>query len=318
MNYSISRNLNILVIGDIMLDHYIYGECNRISPEAPVQVVEVNRELYTLGGAGNVLKNLIALDVSADIMSVVGTDDNAQVIAGQLAELGISQSGIVKDENRCTTIKSRVLAANHQLIRLDREVTQPISDETAARLIDLVKKQIHNYSIVLLSDYNKGVLSANFLKQIFEICHLAGIKTVVDPKGLDFSKYKGATVIKPNKKEAIIASGIVIKNEETLKAACRKIKDTTDCDDVIVTMSEDGIASFANEELTVVPTKAIDVVDVTGAGDTVLASLGLALASGKTLQQACDFANHAAAVVVSKVGSATATFEEVLQKFEEQ
>ncbi|RYY08308.1 MAG: hypothetical protein EOP43_00310 [Sphingobacteriaceae bacterium] len=182
-------------------------------------------------------------------------------------------------------------------------------------MIDVIKTEVKNYDLVLISDYSKGLLSAYFLTAIFNICSQAGIKTIIDPKGTDYSKYKGGNVIKPNKKEAMQASGILITDLESLTAACKKIKDVTGCDDVVVTMSEEGIALYSEDALTVIPTKALSVIDVTGAGDTVLASLGLAIALGASLKEACDFANHAAAVVVSKVGSATATLEEVNNHF---
>jgi rfaE bifunctional protein kinase chain/domain len=310
-----TKDTRILVVGDLMLDHYIYGDCNRISPEAPVPVVEAKHESYTLGGAGNVLKNLNALNVKANIVSVTGADDAANIVIDQLVQARTSADNIIKDAQRCTTVKSRVLVSNHQLIRLDREVTDPIDDEIAKQLISIIEKDIENYDMVLLSDYNKGIFSDFLLKKIFEICRNYGITTVVDPKGADFSKYKGANVIKPNKKEAIVASGILIKDTDSLKKACEVLKDITGCDDIVITMSDEGIASFTNNQLTIIPTKAIDVSDVTGAGDTVLASLGFALACGSTLYEACDFANHAAAVVVSKVGSATATLDEINQKY---
>lgn len=315
MDFTINNNIKILVIGDIMLDHYIHGSCNRISPEAPVQVVEVKEDVYTLGGAGNVLQNLLALNCKAKIISVVGDDDDAALVEEQFKKDGINNQFLVKDNLRCTTIKSRVMVYNHQLIRLDREVTRPIDKAIAEVIIDIVEKEIKYYDVVLLSDYNKGLLSDYLLSSIFTICKAAGVKTIVDPKGNDFSKYKGANIIKPNKKEAVIASGIDIINKDTLKMACDKIQKITNCDDVIITMSEDGIAVFDNRELSIIPTKALDVIDVTGAGDTVLASLGFALAHGNSLNEACEFANHAAAVVVSKVGSATASIEEIKENY---
>jgi rfaE bifunctional protein kinase chain/domain len=314
MNYSINESIKILVIGDIMLDHYIYGNCNRISPEAPVPVVEVSNESYTLGGAGNVLKNIRSLNCQADIVSVIGNDDNATVIIDHLLSHGIDSAGLIKDNSRCTTIKSRVLVANHQLIRLDREITKPVSNTIANNLLNVIRENVNKYDIVLLSDYNKGLLTEHLLEQVFKLCKDAGIKTILDPKGLDFKKYQGVNVIKPNKKEAIAATGIEINDRDSLEAACKKIKQLTGCDDVIITMSEKGMAFYSGAQLEIIPTKALDVVDVTGAGDTVLASLGVALAAGHTLYEACDFANHAAAVVVSKVGSATATLKEIYDK----
>jgi rfaE bifunctional protein kinase chain/domain len=316
MSYKIKENIQILVIGDLMVDHYIHGDCNRISPEAPVQVVEVKRDIYTLGGAGNVLQNLIAFNCKTNIVSVTGNDDDARLITNQLEKEGIVDQFIIKDENRCTTLKSRVMVSNHQLIRIDRELTTPVDSFIVIKIIDELERIIKNYDVVLLSDYNKGLFSEDLLKHIFRICRIAGVKTIVDPKGNGFSKYKGVNIIKPNKKEATIASGIAIINRETLLAACIKIKEITGCDDVIITMSEDGIALYENETLSIIPTRALDVIDVTGAGDTVLAALGVSMASGNSLYNACDFANHAAAVVVNKVGSATATLDEVKAKFE--
>ncbi len=312
---SIDRNIRILVIGDIMIDHYIHGNCNRISPEAPVPVVEVIDDTYTLGGAGNVLKNIIAFGASVDIITMIGNDSNGSIVINELSLVNISTSGILKDPNRCTTIKSRVLSINHQLIRLDRESVKSINFEQEEILLKILERDIDNYSIVLLSDYNKGLLTSSLLKGIFSICRTANVRTVLDPKGLDFAKYKGLDIIKPNKKEAAIASGIVIDSEETLELACIKIREITNCNDVIITMSEEGIACFSQNKLTIIPTKAIDVIDVTGAGDTVLAALGLSLAFGNNIEQACEFANHAAAIVVSKVGSATASLEEIAEKF---
>jgi rfaE bifunctional protein kinase chain/domain len=315
MNYKINDNIRILVIGDLMIDHYIYGSCNRISPEAPVQVVEVARDYHTLGGAGNVLQNLLAFKCAADIISVVGDDENAQLVVQQLNKENISSNYLVKDAARCTTVKSRVMVQNHQLIRLDREVTTAVTADVEDKILTVLTGIVTGYNMVLLSDYNKGLLSPSLLSRIVGICKENKISILLDPKGTDFSKYKGVNIIKPNKKEAMLASRITITDTESLRAACIQIQETTGCDSVIVTMSEDGIAMFSDGKLEVIPTKALGVIDVTGAGDTVLASLGVALASGNNLYTACDFANHAAAVVVNKVGSATATLAEVEQKY---
>jgi rfaE bifunctional protein kinase chain/domain len=314
MIYNIKKNLKILVIGDVMIDHYIHGICNRISPEAPVPVVEIITESYTLGGAGNVLKNLISLDCQSDIISVMGDDANAAIVLRELSTYNISGDGIIKDPARCTIMKSRVLATNHQLIRLDRENVQPLNSEREREILKYLEKAIRNYDMVLISDYNKGLLTASLLKEILTICRNENIQSMVDPKGHDFSKYLGVNIIKPNKKEAALATGIAITDMDSLKNACRKIKDITGCTSVVITMSEEGMASYSNDELHIIPTKGLDVVDVTGAGDTVLASLGVSLASGNSLMEACDFANHAAAIVVSKVGSATVTIDEINSK----
>jgi rfaE bifunctional protein kinase chain/domain len=316
MNFTINKNARILIIGDIMLDHYIYGNCNRISPEAPVPVVEITRESYTLGGAGNVLENLNALECHAGIIAVVGHDEHAAIISDKLIECCSKSGGLIKDPLRCTTVKTRVLSSNHQMIRLDREVTEPVSEAVRNECSELINQHIDHCNVVLLSDYNKGLLTTDVIGEVVALCNAAGIKTIVDPKGLDFSKYQGVSIIKPNKKEASLATGIVINDDESLERACIKIKETTGCVAVVVTMSEDGIAIYENNELSIIPTKAIGVVDVTGAGDTVIASIAIALASGYSLKEACDFANHAAAIVVSKVGSATATLQEINEMFQ--
>lgn len=307
--------MKILIIGDVMIDHYIFGDCNRISPEAPVPVIEFKKEQFTLGGAGNVLKNMIAFGVDIDIISVVGDDRDANIVISELLKIGVSTEGILKDSNRCTTIKSRILSVNHQLIRLDKEHTTPIDTTIAVSIINLLEAIISQYSIVLLSDYNKGLLTVRLLSDIFRICNMANVPTLVDPKGLDFTKYDGVTLIKPNKKEASAATGITIDSYDSLLLACKKIQVLTNCKQVVITMSEEGMAFYNDGVLQIIPTKAIDVIDVTGAGDTVLASLGLLLAKNSSLKDACEFANHAAAIVVSKVGSATASLVEIEERF---
>jgi D-beta-D-heptose 7-phosphate kinase/D-beta-D-heptose 1-phosphate adenosyltransferase len=308
-------SIRALVIGDIMIDHYIYGNCTRISPEAPVQVVEIQREQYTLGGAGNVLKNLAAFNCEVDIISVIGDDDKGAVVLNELLIFGVNGDGIVKDSSRCTTVKSRVVASNHHLIRFDKEDKNAIDSTIEKRLIKIIDQKINSVDIVLISDYNKGLLTPTLLSEIFAKCKAKNITTILDPKGLDFKKYQGVNIIKPNKKEAILATGIDIKDQDSLKQACKMLKEITDCNEVIITLSEEGIAFYSKDKLTLIPTKSLDVIDVTGAGDTVLASLGVCLGAKQSLPEACDFANHAAAIVLSKVGSAVASYEEINEKF---
>jgi rfaE bifunctional protein kinase chain/domain len=311
MAYKILPDKKILVIGDLMVDHYILGACTRISPEAPVPVVEIASERKTLGGAGNVLKNIQSFGNYADIVSVVGEDIQGDDIRQGLVAAGLLANGIIKDASRCTTIKSRVLVDNHQLIRLDREITKPISDVIEANIVQILKKKICLFDLVLISDYNKGLLTKGLLQNIFTICKKNNVKTILDPKGTDFSKYDGVFAIKPNRKEAEIATGMLITDDESLIAVCKELKRITSAENVIITLSEKGIACLTNKGFSIIPTKAMDIIDVTGAGDTVLASLGIAIVSGNSMEDACDFANHAAAVVVSKAGSATTTLSEI-------
>lgn len=310
-NFEANKKVKICVIGDMMLDHYINGSCDRISPEAPVQVVDVSGEYYSLGGAGNVLKNLLAFGSEGSLISISGNDDNSQIVADELQKINPDFSYLIKDDQRRTTIKTRVSVNRHQLIRLDKEDKFYCNDVIANDILQFLKTKIADLDVVILSDYCKGVLSDNLVKQVIELCNTNKVITIVDSKNKDLSKYRGVTVVKPNKKEASLASGITIVDNNTLEQACKNIADTTGCETVIVTLSEDGVAIFNNNTLTKKPTKALDVYDVTGAGDTVIAALSFALANKLSLSDACDFANSAAAIVVAKFGSAVATLDEI-------
>jgi rfaE bifunctional protein kinase chain/domain len=305
------KKVNICVIGDMMLDHYINGSCDRISPEAPVQVVDVSGEVYSLGGAGNVLKNLKALGCEGSLISICGDDDTAAIMQTELINANPAFSYLVKDATRRSTVKTRVIVSRHQLIRLDREDKHYCSDTIANSMIDAFKAKLSEIDILIISDYCKGVLSPYLVTSLIGLCNSHAITTIVDSKHKDLSKYHGATLIKPNKKEASLASGINITNDDTLEQACKKIADITACQTVVVTLSEDGIAIYHQSKLTKIPTKAIEVFDVTGAGDTVIAALGFALANKMAINDAANFANHAAAVVVAKFGSAVATLDEI-------
>jgi rfaE bifunctional protein kinase chain/domain len=310
-NFPDRKQVKICVIGDMMLDHYINGSCDRISPEAPVQIVDVSGETYSLGGAGNVLKNLQAFGCQGSLISISGNDDSSQIVSDELEKIKPTFYNLVKDSQRRTTIKSRVIVNRHQLIRLDKEDKIYCSDAIADEILQFLKTKINDINVLILSDYCKGVLSTYLVKGIIKLCTDSNVITIVDSKEKDLSKYYGVTVVKPNKKEASLASGINIVNDETLEQACKKIADVTGCETVIVTLSEDGIAIYKDNKLSKKPTKALDVFDVTGAGDTVIAALSFALANKLTISEACDFANTAAAIVVAKFGSATATLDEI-------
>lgn len=309
------RDLKILIIGDLMVDHYMWGSCERISPEAPVPVVDIEREETTLGGAGNVLKNLLAFGVAADVVSVIGYDQAGKEICSLLSESSISISGVYKETNRHTSKKSRVLAAHHQMIRFDKETRENISAEGELFIINKVREGIAGYDVVLISDYLKGVLTNKVLEEVIKCCRENNKVVIVDPKGDDYKKYKGANIIKPNKKEAAIATHIKIATVDDVKAAAKALHTEIGCDAVIITLSEDGMAIY-DSHFEIIPTRASEVFDVTGAGDTVLASLGLCIGLNMTVKEATIFANHAAAIVVSKVGSAVATIDEVFEHIE--
>jgi len=305
----------LLVIGDLMVDHYLWGTCDRISPEAPVPVVDIVREDVTLGGAGNVLKNLKAYGANADIVSVIGHDYAGQEIMQLLSEMSFEMQGIFKESQRQTSKKSRVLASGHQMLRIDKETKTAVLRQTEDAITLHLTKVIPEYDLVLVSDYNKGLLTDKLLKVIIQLCNANGKPVIIDPKGSDYSKYSGATIIKPNRKEAAIAVGRELKTIEDVAYAASKLKQELGAEAVVITLSEEGMAIF-DGRFTVIPTRASDVFDVTGAGDTVLASLGICIAAGATLHDACTFSNHAAAIVVSKVGSVTTTIDEVYKHYQ--
>jgi len=297
----------IAVIGDFMIDHYLWGKSDRISPEAPVPVVEVLKEEDRLGGAGNVVNNLLALGSNVLVSTVIGK--NSKRLLDLLKEKNIDTRGIFIDENRETIIKSRVIASNYQVIRYDKETKTAISNELEEKILNYLQDNINDIDLILLSDYEKGVLTKSLTQKIIKLSNRHNKKLIIDPKK-DFSKYQNAWMIKPNKKELSVAAGVEIKTQEDLINAGWKVKNELNLDYLLVTLSEEGMALFGDEYIKI-PTIAKEVYDVTGAGDTVLASLGYFLSKNNDLEGAMHFANAAAAVVVSKIGSATVTLEEI-------
>ena len=299
----------IAVIGDFMIDHYLWGKSERISPEAPVPVVEVVKEEDRLGGAGNVVNNLIALNEEVLPISVVGKQSNR--LLDLLKKKSVRVDGILIDESRETIIKTRVIAANHQMIRVDREKIKPITQEFEEKILNILKENLAEIEVILLSDYNKGVLTKRLTQKIIDLANKSNLKLIIDPKK-DFSKYKNGYMLKPNKKELSAATGIEIENRKDLIKAGWALKEELNLKYLLVTLSEEGMALFGDDFIQI-PTISKEVYDVTGAGDTVLATLGYYLKRGDNLIEAMHFANAAAAVVVSKIGSAAASLEEILE-----
>ncbi len=307
-----SHTPRILVVGDLMIDHYLWGQCERISPEAPVQVVAVEKETSVLGGAGNVINNLKALGADVDVISVVGNDASANELRSLLQYIGVSDEQLITEQGRATSKKSRIIASQQQVVRYDKESTDDITEATQQTLLAHFTTLLPNYDAVLLSDYGKGVLTAKLTKALIAEANRTNIKVLVDPKGKDYTKYSGAYLLTPNKKEAAEASGIEINTTEALHKAITHLKTKCNLSVSLITLSEEGIAVY-DETLRVHPTVAREVYDVTGAGDTVLASLGFALSCGYDIDSAVKFANLAAGVVVGKIGSATATLNEIIE-----
>jgi D-beta-D-heptose 7-phosphate kinase/D-beta-D-heptose 1-phosphate adenosyltransferase len=306
-----SHKPNILVIGDLMIDHYLWGSSNRISPEAPVQVVDVKNESAVLGGAGNVINNLKVFGSDISVVSVIGDDNNGKELISYLENIGVDTSYLVIENDRKTTKKSRVIASNQQIIRFDSEDKVDISLLSQGLLRENIKSIIQSIDIIILSDYGKGVLSKEITKQIIELANSYNKRVLVDPKGDDYTKYTGAYLLTPNKKEASQATKINIIDENSLLSATKYLKDNYALKYSVITLSEDGVSVYHDNNLHVVPTVAKEVYDVTGAGDTVIASLAFALSSGMDIYKSLEFSNYCAGVVVSKIGSATASLDEV-------
>ena len=301
-----------LVVGDLMLDEYIWGAVDRISPEAPVQIVEVKRKELRLGGAGNVINNLLTLNCQVDVVSVVGDDDDGQFLLRRLAERGVHQHGVFSQLNRVTSRKTRVLASNQQMLRIDQETRAKISKESEERILSYVQDTLSSLDVIFLSDYQKGVLTDRLLKEVIAIGRKANIPVLVDPKGDDYSKYLGATLLTPNRKEAQTATGISITDEATLLEAGRKLLADLELDALVLTRSEEGMTVFSSDGEIHLPTVAREIFDVSGAGDTVLSLFGLGMAQKLPLGCSAGLANLAAGIAVGKVGTSTVSAQEIL------
>jgi len=300
----------ILVLGDLMIDHYLWGSCERISPEAPVQVVDVAKETTVLGGAGNVINNLKALGADVSVAGVIGDDANGEELREMLREIAVASQNLIIQAGRKTSKKSRIIAVSQQILRYDKESKNAIEDASVEKILSSIKESIKEYDALILSDYGKGVLTEALCQGVIALANANGVKVLVDPKGSNFAKYRGAYLLTPNKKEAQLATGIDIDDEDSLKEALLQLKSECDLDISLITLSEDGIAIF-DEKLKRFPTVAKEVFDVTGAGDTVIASIAYALSACKNIDETAKFANLAAGVVVGKIGSATVTIDEI-------
>ncbi len=302
----------ILVIGDLIIDQYLWGSCDRISPEAPVQIVSIDSENIVLGGAGNVINNLKSLGANVDVISVIGICETSKELSKLLNKIKVDTQYLVTQNDRITSKKSRIVASQQQVIRYDREFIGEINTKSEKSILNIFNSIVSNYDSILLSDYGKGVLTSSLTQSLIASANKNNTKVLVDPKGLDYSKYKGAYLLTPNKKEASAATSVVIKDDESLTQALQILKDQCKLEVSLITLSEHGVAIFDNE-LRIQPTSAIEVFDVTGAGDTILASLGFALSCNKDIDEAVKFANLAAGIVVGKIGSATVSMSEIIE-----
>jgi D-beta-D-heptose 7-phosphate kinase/D-beta-D-heptose 1-phosphate adenosyltransferase len=308
------KNVNILVIGDLMLDTYQIGTSTRISPEAPVPVVNLKDEKHMLGGAGNVLKNLVSFGVKCEIMSVVGKDETGKKVLELVDQLNINASNIYEDVTRKTTLKKRVLVSGQQLLRIDTEDNFAISKGIENHFLNHLKLHISTFDIIVLSDYAKGVLTYRLCEEIIAIANVNGVKTIVDPKDRDFKKFSNAYLFKPNKKEAI---SMLETEYGEIESVCKELKKTLNAENIVMTLAEDGIA-YLSEEFKIIPTISSQIYDVSGAGDTVLASLAICCAKKIPLEKSCVFANAAASIVIQQVGSCVTTIDLVLKQIKNE
>jgi len=306
----------ILVVGDIVLDRYIWGKVSRISPEAPVPVVNVTQESLLLGGATNVVQNIHSLGGVVSVCGVIGRDEAGSQILGLMHDQGISSDGLIVDHGRPTTIKTRIIAHSQQVVRFDRETKDQIGRDVHRQIFDHVKQHFTDgLDGIVISDYSKGVVTNELVRDIVRLARKKGIIVSVDPKVNHFGMYRGVTILTPNSSEAALGSKIAIEDEESLLKAGTQLLRRLNCAAVLITRGEQGMSLFEHGKRVIhIPTVARNVFDVTGAGDTVIGTLTLAMASGASMLDAARISNYAAGIVVGVVGTATVKPAELKQR----
>lgn len=295
-----------MVIGDLMVDEYIWGNVSRVSPEAPVPVVSVTSESLRLGGAGNVVNNIHTLGGKVLLAGIVGNDEMGRKVIHDLHKMGLETKGVIVEPERVTTVKTRIIAQHQQVVRYDREITRPIHPENIQQILSLLEGGINELDAVLVSDYGKGVICEPLMERVRSLTQRAGKILAVDPKVKNFPLFREVTIITPNHYEAAQATGRWIMSEEDLMTVGRTLLQRLQVQSVLITRGEKGMTLFQhNGEVIHIPTMAKEVYDVTGAGDTVISVLTLAMASGATAKEAAILSNIAAGIVVGEIGTAT-------------
>ncbi len=301
--YAAFSGKRIAIVGDLMLDRYCWGRISRMSPEAPVPVVEIESEMSRLGGAANVANNVASLGGIPMIFGIVGLDEEGASFRKLVRNSGFSEEGIVDDPSRPTTCKTRVIAHNKHVLRIDRESQSEVDEDIAGRILESLDRRIRSCDAVILEDYNKGLLIKPLIQKIIELSRRRHALVAVDPKFNNFFEYSKVSVFKPNRKEAEEALGMKLNSAENVEAAGREILKRLDAENVLLTLGNQGMTLFQKSgEILNVPTRAKSVADVSGAGDTVISALTIALAGGATMQEAATLANYAAGIVCSEVG----------------
>lgn len=309
----------VMVVGDLILDEFIWGKVTRISPEAPVPVVWVDRENFMPGGASNVANNIRSLGGEVHLSGVIGADARGEALRSLLKQKGVLCDGVFVDRQRPTTQKTRVIAHHQQVVRIDRERLEPIPDSIINDILSYIGSQLHEVDALIIEDYGKGVVLPRLVREIVKIAKKEKKIITVDPKETHISYYRGVTTITPNHHEAGAAVGFTIKDDTTLERAGKKLIDTLGCESVLITLGENGMALFeAGKPLIKIPTVAQEVFDVSGAGDTVISAYTLARARKATALEAAHISNCAAGIVVGKVGVAVTTREELLKRVKKE
>ena len=306
----------VLVVGDLMLDQHVWGSVNRISPEAPVPVVRCLRQTFMAGGAGNVAMNLLGLGLTVSLISLVGEDEAAGQVRSALEAAGADLSGVLSDKSRPTTTKMRVIGGHQQMLRLDSESAAPPSESLEAALLTAFAAQLNTASAVVLSDYAKGVLTPKLCQEIIRQARERKIPVLVDPKGKEWSKYRGATLITPNRAELAIVAASALSDRETVVQEARRLRKQLNLEALTVTLSEEGMVHVGESETVQVPAMAREVFDVSGAGDTAIATLTAALTAGLEPGDSLVLANIASGIVVAKVGTVPLAHFELLTELE--
>lgn len=308
----------VLVLGDLMLDHYIWGKVERISPEAPVPVLEATREELRLGGAANVAFNLKSLGAEPVLVGVIGEDDGAAALKEALTAAGISTDTLIEVFGRRTTVKTRIASHAQQIVRVDREDTGLIDAATQDKLVSLLQERLPACEALIIEDYDKGLLTPHLIETAIQLCCKSGIPVAVDPKLRHFFNYRGVDIFKPNYLELQRSLGKTFENEAAFLAAANELRTALGARYLVLTRGAQGMYVFSEEAVRHLPTVAREVFDVSGAGDTVISALTLAWISGADINVAADIANHAAGVVCGKLGTASVTPQEILDSLHEQ
>jgi len=309
-------NKTILVIGDVMLDHYIWGNVERISPEAPVPVLDVQKEEYRLGGAANVALNLKTLGAEVLLCGLIGNDEAGKKLVNLLSKKGIKSQTLTIETNRSTTLKTRIGAVTQQIVRIDHEHRLDITAKVENQVVGKLEKVFPEIDAVIVEDYNKGIMTKKVIEAVTKLAAKHHKLLAVDPKQKNFFLYKNADVFKPNYNEMQKNLGVMFENESEFATHAKQLKTKLNCKNLVITRGEKGLYIYSDKERThQVPTFAREVYDVSGAGDTVISALTLALCSGCDIKTAAIIANHAAGVVCGKMGTAVATIKEIRESF---